>query len=197
MHTSQNRKSCTFRYLTIIKCILHIYSIIYSLRRSLSLHHNLKTWAANFPPTFQPHHPILIAINIKYLCRKCVFYYFHIHVNLGALSGAGKHQNQECWLAVKSTNVTHISYNSQFNLSTFFLTWWKLMPLCVMSKYGGVTQHVHRLAGAELVHTLYLCMCMWVCVSARVSGGLCPLLPISPGRRPLSRLPFLSLTAES
>lgn len=27
----------------------------------------------NFPLMFQPHHPVLIAINIKYLCRKFVF----------------------------------------------------------------------------------------------------------------------------
>lgn len=27
----------------------------------------------NFPLMFKPHHPVLIAINIKYLCRKFVF----------------------------------------------------------------------------------------------------------------------------
>lgn len=111
--------------------------------------------------------------------------------------GTNKPPNQVCWLPVKLSNVTHLVDSHHYGWShSGSVTVTTHAFVCGFS----LTLNVWRLAGADWNTLLiYLHVCLWVsvCVRVHTSGGLHPLLTISPGRRPLSGLPFLSLTAES
>lgn len=90
-----------------------------------------------------------------------------------------RHINHQRWLDAKMTNVIYLDSLESF---FFVLLRWRHMPSYVMSKYGAATQHLHRLAGVDRYTYNIYTVCAWV--SSCVSGGLRPLLPISPGRRP-------------
>ena len=105
-----------------------------------------------------------------------------------------KHRNQEHWLAAKKlTNVDQSGCECLFGLCPLWSVKVKTCAIACNVKIWRCCTTCAQVGRCWLVHTEMRCVFVCTGISVCVSGGRCPPLPISPGRRPLSCLPFLSL----